>query len=94
MTPWYSYALNLPRSRSADFQISPARLSSFGLLRDIVTLELFDKVASRTGAPAFYIEFRRGEELFKIPCLKMGKNIAGISFQVSYGADTLHGPHL
>ena len=31
MTLWYSYALNLPRSRSADFQMSLARLSSLGL---------------------------------------------------------------
>src|SRR5436309_15736992 len=34
MTFWYSYALNLERNRSADFQISPARLSSLGLLRE------------------------------------------------------------
>src|SRR6266496_3218033 len=34
MTLWYSYALNFPRRRSADFQMSPARLSSLGLLSE------------------------------------------------------------
>ena len=34
MTFWYSYALNFPRRRSADFQISLARLSSLGLLSE------------------------------------------------------------
>src|SRR5206468_7867031 len=33
ITFWYSYALNLPRRRSADFQISSARLSSLCLFR-------------------------------------------------------------
>ena len=40
MTFWYSYALNLPRNRSADFQISLAKLSSFGLFSERAILSI------------------------------------------------------
>src|ERR1017187_10427777 len=41
ITLWYSYALHFPRKRSADFQISFARLSSFCLLRLMLFMLLF-----------------------------------------------------
>src|SRR4030095_7493775 len=47
ITFWYSYALNFPRKRSADFQTSLARLSSLGLLRESDTGEEFPLIGVR-----------------------------------------------
>jgi hypothetical protein len=51
ITFWYSYALNFPRKRSADFHTSLARLSSLGLLRESDTVEEFSIVGVRILRP-------------------------------------------